>query len=210
MAALARPLRHDLEPLWKALQESHAALTPSLGGLEPRLADDSWAAARESYAKWLRDPDAFLIIAEQAGRPVGFALVTMGEPYWGWASGERVADVDTLSVLAEARGQNTGTKLMDAVEVELERRGVREFRITVLAANVDAMRFYERRGLVPVTQTLLGRVPTRSGRWLRPTTAARSCFTAATYRLELLEEAHVPDLTAGAQNNELCAGCRRG
>lgn len=43
---------------------------------------------------------------------------------------------------------------MDAVEAELERRGVREFRITVLPANVEAMRFYERRGLVPVTQTL--------------------------------------------------------
>lgn len=109
MAALARPLRHDLEPLWKALQESHAALTPSLGGLNPRSADDSWAAARESYAKWLRDPDAFLIIAERAGRPVGFALVTMGEPYWGWASGERVA-TSTRSRCSPRRAVRTSAR----------------------------------------------------------------------------------------------------
>lgn len=84
----------DLEPIWKALQDHHVALTPSLAGLERRLPDDSWAAARRSYAEWLRDPDTFLLIAEQAGRPVGYALVTLGKPYWGWASGERVADVD--------------------------------------------------------------------------------------------------------------------
>ena len=47
---------------------------------------------------------------------------------------------------------------MDAVEAELEQRGVGEFRIVVLMRNADARGFYERRGLVPVTQTLLGRV----------------------------------------------------
>ena len=123
-----------------------------------RSAHDSWAAARAQYAKWLRDPETFLLIAEQAGRAVGFALVTLGEPYWGWVSGNRVADVDTLSVLAESRGRGVGTELMDAVEAELEQRGVGEFRIVVLMRNADARRFYERRGLVPVTQTLLGRV----------------------------------------------------
>jgi len=90
-------------------------------------------------------------------------LVTLGKPYWGWASGERVADVDTLSVLPEAQGQKIGTKLMDAVEAELERRGVREFRIVVLAPNADAMLFYQRRGLVPVTHTLLGHVQLKRG-----------------------------------------------
>jgi len=148
----------ELQPLWKALQDHHASLCETLAGLRPRTAEDSWAAARQKYAEWLSDTDAFVLIAEQAGLPVGYALVTLGDPYWGWVTGERVADVDTLSVLPEARGREVGTKLMDAVESELDRRGVREFRVVVLAPNAEALRFYERRGLSPVTHTLLGRI----------------------------------------------------
>ncbi len=47
---------------------------------------------------------------------------------------------------------------MDAVERELLERGVRAFRVLVIARNDDARRFYERRGMVPVSHVLLGRV----------------------------------------------------
>jgi ribosomal protein S18 acetylase RimI-like enzyme len=54
-------------------------------------------------------------------RAVGYALVTIGEGPQGWAAGDRVADVQTLSVLSVARGEGVGTLLMDAVEEELSR-----------------------------------------------------------------------------------------
>jgi ribosomal protein S18 acetylase RimI-like enzyme len=38
-------------------------------------------------------------------------------------------------------------RLLDEVDLELERRGVRDLRISVLAGNDRAQRLYERRGL---------------------------------------------------------------
>lgn len=89
---------------------------------------------------------------------MGYALVSLAEGPSGWDYGERVADVETLSVAPEARGQGVGSRLMDAVEEELRRRGVRAFRVLVIAANDDARRFYEGRGLIPVSQVLVGRI----------------------------------------------------
>ncbi len=148
----------DLEPLWAALQEHHAGLAPTLGGLRARSVAESWAVRRAKYEHALEDPDAFVMVAERSGRPIGYAFVALGEGSSGWVHGERVADVETLAVLPEARHRGLGARLMDAVEARLAYLGVGEFRVQVIAPNADALRFYERRGMVRVTQTLLGRV----------------------------------------------------
>lgn len=72
--------------------------------------------------------------------------------------GDRIADVQTLSVLPEAREQRVGTRLMDAVEDELRRRGIRELRLLVLSGNDAATRFYERRGMATISHVMLGTV----------------------------------------------------
>ena len=53
----------------------------------------------------------------------------------------------TLSVAPGSRGGGIGTALMDAVDAELERRGVHSLEIAVMAGNDRARAFYERRGL---------------------------------------------------------------
>jgi len=53
----------------------------------------------------------------------------------------------TLSVAPNSRGGGIGTALMDAVDAELERRGVHSLEIAVMAGNDRARAFYERRGL---------------------------------------------------------------
>lgn len=148
----------DLEPLWNALQEHHAAIAPTLGGLVVRTPDEAWERRRARYAAWLEDPDAFILIAEREGRPVGYALVTVTGAFEGWAAGERVADVQTLSVLTDERGRGVGARLMDAVEGELAKRGIGEYRLIVIAPNAEAIRFYERRGLATVSHVMLGRI----------------------------------------------------
>lgn len=151
----------DIEPLWKALQAHHAAVAPTLAGYEARSPEDAWERRRVKYEVWLGDPDAFVLLAERDGRPVGYALVTIGEGPAGWKSGEQVADVETLSVISEARGEGVGTLLMDAVEEELIRLDVRELRLLVIAPNAEAIHFYERRGLTTVSQVMMGGVRTR-------------------------------------------------
>lgn len=151
----------DLEPLWGALQEHHAELAPTLEGARARPADEAWELRRRKYLTALADPDAFVMIAEWSERAVGYALVSLGEGPSGWDLGERVADVETLSVLPEARGQGVGTRLMDAVEAELSRLGIGAVRVLVITANEEAVHFYERRGIVPISRVLLGRVRDR-------------------------------------------------
>ena len=60
-----------------------------------------------------------------------------------------MADLDTFSVLPEERGRGLGGRLLDEVYAELRRRGIGELALAVMEGNDDAVRFYERRGLIP-------------------------------------------------------------
>ncbi|HTA98162.1 MAG TPA: GNAT family N-acetyltransferase [Solirubrobacteraceae bacterium] len=151
----------DLAPLYIALQEHHRTLAPNLAGMSARPLDDAWERRRDRYARWLVRPDAFTVIAEQGSHAVGFALVTLEEDYDGWASGARIGELRDLAVLPELRGQGIGSRLMAAVAGELAAAGVRACRLTVLACNEDARRFYARCGMATVSHVLVGGLTSR-------------------------------------------------
>ena len=50
-------------------------------------------------------------------------------------------------MLPAHRGAGIGAALMDAVDEELDRLGIDDVWLAVVAGNADALRFYERRGL---------------------------------------------------------------
>lgn len=54
------------------------------------------------------------------------------------------------AIAPEERGQGIGTRLLDAVDTELERLGIGDLFIAALVGNEGAVRLYERRGLRPV------------------------------------------------------------
>ncbi len=136
-----------LEPAWNALQAHHAEISPDLGpGTPARATADAWRIRRSKYERWLRDPDTFFVIAEAAGQPVGYACVTLGMPFAGWATGDRIAELETLTVLAGQRGKGVGASLLEAAWKRLAELGVEDMTITTAATNVDAQRFYERQG----------------------------------------------------------------
>jgi GNAT superfamily N-acetyltransferase len=138
-----------LEPLWGALQAHHAAVLPALGERTlPRSHAESWARRRERYERWLSDDETFILLAERPDGPVGYAFVTVGAGYAGWRTG-RVAELQTLSVLPQYRGEDIGGRLLHGVWTRLEERGVDEMAITTALANVDSHRFYERHGFQP-------------------------------------------------------------
>lgn len=148
----------DLEPLYRELHDHHVTVLPRLAGLAARTATESWTRRRARYEAWLSGPDAFVLVAEQRESPIGFVVVTMAPGYQAWASQDRVGEVRDLVVAATSRAQGVGTALMDAVESHLVRLGIREYRVTAISANENALRFYASRGMTPVAQTLLGRV----------------------------------------------------
>ena len=136
-----------VEPLWNALQAHHSTISPDLGKDTPsRELGDAWRIRRSKYERWLQDPDTFFVLAELDGEPVGYAFVTVGPGYASWQTGQRLAELETLSVLPEHRGDGVGSDLMDAVWSRLAELGVDDMAITTTTTNVDSHRFYEREG----------------------------------------------------------------
>ncbi len=136
-----------VEAMWNALQAHHSQITPELGPRTPkRQPADAWRLRRRKYEGWLADPETFFVVAEAGGGPVGYAFVTIGPGYASWATGERLAELETLSVLPDRRGEGVGEALIEAVWNRLEEKGVEDMAITTTVTNLDAHRFYERQG----------------------------------------------------------------
>jgi ribosomal protein S18 acetylase RimI-like enzyme len=146
----------ELRELWLALHHAHRAVANV-----PLQPDDelSWSLRRADYRTWLSAGTAFVLAAERGSRLIGYAVTRIHE---GGSDtfdlGPRHAEVWSLSVASAERGQGIGTLLLDAVECELERRGIEHLAIAVMDGNDGARRFYERRGLV-AAETLLLRPP---------------------------------------------------
>jgi ribosomal protein S18 acetylase RimI-like enzyme len=150
----------DLQPLWESLSRHHAEVAPELAVLgEVRPQADSWAVRRALYEEWLGEPDAFALVAEIEGGPVGYAVVSLRGPEETWATGDRVAELQTLAVLPGHRGVGIGRALVDRMYEELRRLGVGHFVVGVVASNADAVRFYERLGLTKFIVAYAGQVP---------------------------------------------------
>lgn len=147
-----------LEPLYLTLQEHQGSIAPELGGMPARSVEDAWALRAEEYRGWLAEPGAFVLLAERNEEIIGYALVSLGSGYQGWISAERIGDVVDVVVAPEERGNGIGGELLDAVERHLVDTGTEYLRLRVLAANVDALRLYERRGMKVVSEILLRRI----------------------------------------------------
>lgn len=143
-----------LRPLWLVLHRHHQAV----GGerLGPYVGEDaSWTARRALYAEFFA-AGGFAMLAERDGALVGYAMVaikTSAETELDdtWVAGERVADIETLVVLPETRGDGVGSALLDAVDVELEAEGIHDVLIAAFVTNTDAIRLYEKRGFRPAS-----------------------------------------------------------
>jgi ribosomal protein S18 acetylase RimI-like enzyme len=151
-----------LAPLYAAMHCHHRGTTWA-----PLVPDDAaaWAARREVYARHLAEGDGFLVVSDRDGEAVGYAFVLLNPaPDDTFSlSGAGLAEVYSLSVLPGQRGGGIGGALMDAVEAELEVRGIRDVSLAVMAENDDALRFYARRGYRSVETVLyrFGREPGR-------------------------------------------------
>jgi ribosomal protein S18 acetylase RimI-like enzyme len=144
-----------VRPLWLELHRHHQ----QVGGeaLRPYVGDaHSWDARRAMYARFLGEPHgSFLLLAERPGGDLlGYAMVAISpvEDTWvddTWRTGPLIAEIETVSVTAGARGQGIGSALLDRIDVELAAAGIGDVVIGAFATNADALRLYERRGFRP-------------------------------------------------------------
>jgi ribosomal protein S18 acetylase RimI-like enzyme len=137
-----------LRSLWLALHEHHQSVAPPAIYQPP---ERSWAIRRSAYVEWLASPGSFVVTAEKGTDLVGYALVHVKPgPDDTWVTGDRIAELETISVAPAARGEGIGTLLLDRVDAELALQGVGDLFIAALHGNDAAIRLYQRRGLRPV------------------------------------------------------------
>ncbi len=87
-------------------------------------------------------PDAaFLVAEDERGEPAGFVYVVCERDFF---TGEQYAHVSEIAVARSGGG--TGAALMDAAEAWSRSRGHRLMTLNVVDTNLDAARFYARRG----------------------------------------------------------------
>ena len=143
-----------VEPLGLAMVAHHRAVTD----LQVREPAETWRRRRADYAAWLESGEGFILLAvpEDGGDAEGYAAVRVhasGSPTFDL--GERVGDLESLSVAASARGTGVGTRLIAAARERLRAGGVGHWLVSVVDANPDARRLYEREGFRPFVSSLV-------------------------------------------------------
>jgi ribosomal-protein-alanine N-acetyltransferase len=115
---------------------------PALAALELALfADDRWSE-QTWWAELAGRPRRCYVVGERAGVVVGYAGVDR--------RGE-VADVMTIAVVPEARGQGLGPLLMDRLIEAARGGGAEHLMLEVRADNTAAQRLYSKMGFVMLT-----------------------------------------------------------
>jgi ribosomal protein S18 acetylase RimI-like enzyme len=138
-----------VRPAWLALLDHLLALDPGMGPMRPR--SQAWARRRASYEDWLADPRAAAFVArDDDGGLLGYAVLRAHAPWSVRETGDGLVELETLSVLPQARGRGVGTALWERVAAHAGRAGV---LVGVLTANTGALRLYERLGFRPFTST---------------------------------------------------------
>ena len=148
----------EVEDLWRAMNAHDAEVAGSACDVAPfRGAEESWRRHRAEFERWMDEGVGRLLIAERDDSPVGFAFFRIcgGDPRF--ETGEQMAELEALSVEPELRRWGIGSLLMEAVEQRLSHAGIEFMRLAVIAGNEDALRFYERWGIVPSHVRCLGR-----------------------------------------------------
>ena len=130
-------------PLWRALLDHIAVLPDAIVPIRPF--EQSWPIERAEILESMKG-DAFILAARRDDAVVGYAHVIVEGPDPVWYTGDNHAVLAALSVADGERGAGVGTALFDAVDEELERRGIEDVEIGVDTANREAVRFYEERG----------------------------------------------------------------
>lgn len=101
----------------------------------------------ENWQKELSDPAFEVRMAEQDGRPVGYAK--LGPPHLPFEPRGEAAELRQLYVIEEMKGQGVAQALMEWVIDRARHRRADHLYLSVFIDNHRARRFYEKYGFEP-------------------------------------------------------------
>jgi GNAT superfamily N-acetyltransferase len=99
------------------------------------------------FARLLALDDIVAVLAEEEGRAVGFALISLRPAIWFDGP---VSQLEELYVVPERRAHGVGTAVLDLSRRLARELGSPEMHIGVDEVDVDARRFYERHGFLTI------------------------------------------------------------
>jgi ribosomal protein S18 acetylase RimI-like enzyme len=147
-------LLDELEPLWLSLFDHHVAI--GAAGLPVIDRGRSWSLRRRLYEELLDRPDSFVLVARREAAPLGYILAHIHDGADDtWPTGERTGEIETLALLPGERGRGLGTRMLDAAERHLNAHGAGTIVLRAMTGNAEAIRFYERRGMVATSIVLM-------------------------------------------------------
>ena len=136
LARCAEP--SDIEPavaVWRAASAARRGGRPVSAEHEARLRG------------WVLQPDAFLLVADDAGEIVGMALGMQGLADDGAGPPDPgLCFISMVYVAPDRWGEGLGGRIVDAVLTEARSRGYTRAQLWTHADNLRAQRLYEGRG----------------------------------------------------------------
>ena len=191
-----------LEGPWRELLDHHLDAAPHLAALgAARDPADSWRVRRAQYLQWLAVPRAAVLVAHDADRLVGYAMIRAADAAGSWQWGDRVGTLETLVVGGSARGTGAGRELLDAARERLAEWGAQVMTISVIAGNEGAMRFYRREGASGYLHTLVMPVRQSLSPRARELAAAQRRRSTMGGRQTAHTRAVCADLTSAAESS---------
>ena len=101
----------------------------------------------DRFTRLLDLDDIVAVLAEDAGEPVGFALVSLRPAIWFDGP---VSQLEELYVVPTLRDRGIGTQVLDLCRQLVAASGSPEMHINVDEVDVDTRRFYERHGFLNI------------------------------------------------------------
>jgi diamine N-acetyltransferase len=106
---------------------------------------DEWKTP-EAFTSWIADPRVALLIAEDAGHTIGYAMVGLDQKL-DYDPGDRYAvELKQLYIRASHHGQGVAQQLMDWVIAQAEAASADEIVLSVYSENHRGMAFYKKYG----------------------------------------------------------------
>jgi len=146
----------QLKFLWRQLYLHHDRLAPHLAVLGPiRPPEESWRLRREQYLGWQQESRTAVLVARDQDRLLGYAVVRVAHAPGSWQWGDDVGVLETLVIDDEARGTGVGHALLEGARRHLAGFRIKVMKISVVAGNQGALRFYRREGASDFVETLI-------------------------------------------------------
>ncbi len=133
----------------------------------PRPSDEPFVlrVGRRVFARWSRDPgrslagmmaspSARMIVAEEASRPIGFAIVEvapLGKPFGPWEA-PAVGRLDAIAIDPEEQRRGAGRLLLEEAERVARDAGAVVMTLMTARTNRFARRLFVRGGFLPLQQ----------------------------------------------------------